>query len=177
MLTRMRRRLFALEVLAATALVACGGSSSQSSTSTSTSATSPSSSVASQTTATSTTLTASGATTSAGPGPGTPGSTGSAPAPGQEKIRLPARFTVHSGGRLTPASLSAPAFLAVSFSVASGDHRSHRILVRTPRPHLLLVPANGRAAVLIPGLRQGRYAILVDGRPRGSLDIGGEPGP
>jgi hypothetical protein len=171
----MRRGLLALEVLAALTLLACGGSSSHSSSSTS--ATTSSSSVAAPSTGTSTPRTVSSATTSPGPGPGTPGSTGSAPAPGQEKIRLPARFTVHAGGRLTPASLSAPAFLAVSFSVASGDHRLHRIIVRTPRSRTLLVPAGGRSAVLIPGLRPGRYAILVDGRPRGALDIGGEPGP
>jgi hypothetical protein len=179
MLPRMRRPLLALECLAALTLLACGGSASHSSTTASAPASAPttSSSVSAQKTSSSTTLTASSATTSAGPGPGTPGSTGSAPAPGQEKIRLPANFTVHSGGRLTPAALSAPAFLAVSLSVASGDQRLHRIVVRTRPPHSLLVPAGGRASVLIAGLRPGRYAILVDGKARGTLDVGGEPGP
>ena len=176
MLTPMRRLLSALEVLAALTLVACGGSSSHSSTTTQTSP-ATSSSVSTTSTSTSATLTASSATTSAGPGPGTPGATGSAPAPGQERIRLPADFTVRSGGRLIPASVSSPAFLAISLSVASGDHRSHRILVRTRPPHSLRVPAGGRASILIAGLRPGHYLMLLDGRPRGALDVGGEPGP
>jgi hypothetical protein len=40
-----------------------------------------------------------------------------------------------------------------------------------------VVPAHGRAALLIGGLRAGTYAVEVDGHPKASLIIGGEPGP
>lgn len=172
----MSRRLLVLEILAAFLLASCGGSSSHSSSATTQSSTS--SSPAPATTATSsTTLTGSTASTSAGPGPGTPGSAGAAPKPGQEKIRLPAKFIIHAGGTLSPTTLSAPAFLAVSFSVASNDSRAHRVVVRTPKPHTLRVAPHGRASTLIAGLRPGHYRILIDGKSRGALDIGGEPGP
>ena len=50
-------------------------------------------------------------------------------------------------------------------------------MVHTPTPHTLIVPAGGRASTLIRGLRAGQYAIDIDGTPRGTLIIGGEPGP
>ncbi len=76
-----------------------------------------------------------------------------------------------------PSSVSSPAFLAVEVSLSNDDGRAHRIVIHTPTPHTLVVAAGGRAAVLIPGLRAGQYAIDVDGTPRGALLIGGEPGP
>ena len=80
-------------------------------------------------------------------------------------------------GRLVPSSVSAPAFLAVQLTVASGDGKQHRVLLKTPTPHSLTVPAHGRASLIVPGLRAGQYQIEVDGAPRGILLIGGEPGP
>ncbi len=76
-----------------------------------------------------------------------------------------------------PPQITAPAFLAVQVSVTSADGRAHRVLVKTPQPHTLTVPAHGHAAVLLRGMRAGQYQILVDGSARGLLVIGGEPGP
>lgn len=90
---------------------------------------------------------------------------------------MPARFSIHAGGKLTPTSVSAPAFLAVQVSVDSEDGGSHQVVLRTPTPHTLSVPARGHVSLLIPGLRAGAYVIDIDGAPRGSLIIGGEPGP
>jgi hypothetical protein len=90
---------------------------------------------------------------------------------------VPATFTIASGGGLSPSTVSAPAFLAVRLTVVSHDGQSHRVLVRTPTPHQLMVPAHGHASVLIPGLRAGRYPLEIDGAARGALSIGGEPGP
>jgi hypothetical protein len=47
----------------------------------------------------------------------------------------------------------------------------------TPTPHSLSVPANGKASVLVPGLKAGEYRLEIDGATRGGLLIGGEPGP
>jgi hypothetical protein len=84
---------------------------------------------------------------------------------------------VTGSGRLSPVSVSAPAFLAVLVTVIAHDGHSHRVVVKTPTPYTLDVPAGGRAARLIRGQRAGQYPIFVDGRPRGLLAIGGEPGP
>jgi hypothetical protein len=51
------------------------------------------------------------------------------------------------------------------------------VLVATPTPHALAVPARGRASILIPGQRAGQYRIQIDGHTAGALLIGGEPGP
>ncbi|HUO74493.1 MAG TPA: hypothetical protein VMU39_27225 [Solirubrobacteraceae bacterium] len=90
---------------------------------------------------------------------------------------MPATFVIRPGGTLAPPSVSAPAFLAVRLTVASGDGRAHHVVLKTPTPHTLSVPAGGRASVLVPGLRAGQYPIEVDGSARGLLSIGGEPGP
>ena len=90
---------------------------------------------------------------------------------------MPATFTVRASG-VTPATVSAPAFLAVQLTVVSGDGKRHAVAVVLPdgrRP--LNVPANGRASTSIPGLKAGEYAVDIDGKPRAVLLIGGEPGP
>jgi hypothetical protein len=92
-------------------------------------------------------------------------------------VRVPATFLIRPGGALAPPSVSAPAFLAVQVTVVSGDGRAHQVVVRTPTPQTLSVPAHGHASVLVPGLRAGQYQIDVDGAARGLLSIGGEPGP
>ena len=92
-------------------------------------------------------------------------------------MRVPATYVIRAGGRLNPPVVSVPAFLAVQLSIASADGSSHRVLVKTPTPHTLAVPAHGRKSILIPGLRAGNYQIDVDGKPGGTLTIGGEPGP
>ncbi|MGO9889314.1 MAG: hypothetical protein ACLP0L_15560 [Solirubrobacteraceae bacterium] len=82
-----------------------------------------------------------------------------------------------SGGSLSPPTITAPAHIPVQVTVVSGDGRSHRVLLQTPRPHALAVAAHGHATVLIADLPLGRYALDVDGTPRGALVIGGAPGP
>ncbi len=96
---------------------------------------------------------------------------------GSTDVRVPATFAIGSGGRLIPSTVSAPAFLAVRVTVSSTDGAGHQVIVHTPTTYTLAVPAGGKASVLIPGQRAGQYAIDVDGRTRGALLIGGEPGP
>ena len=109
--------------------------------------------------------------------PATGSSTTAAGSGGAANARVPATFTLASGGALTPPQISAPAFLAVQVSIVSADGRAHQVVVRTPAAYSLAVPPHGHASVLIPGQRAGRYQVQVDGSPRAVLLIGGEPGP
>jgi len=110
--------------------------------------------------------------------PATGGSSGGTAGGGDEEaVRVPAAFTVVAGGRLTPPTITVPPFLAVELSLASSDGKPHRLVVRTPTPHTLRVAAGGRAAIRIPGLRAGRYPVLLDGHRAGALVAGGEVGP
>ena len=59
-------------------------------------------------------------------------------------------------------------------TVVSGDGRAHRAVLKG---HELAVPAHGRASVLLTSLKNGRYALDIDGAPKGALVVGGAPGP
>jgi hypothetical protein len=91
--------------------------------------------------------------------------------------RVPATFTIAPGGALQPPTISIPSSFTVQLSVASSDGKAHRVLVRTPAPHTLSVPAAGRASALLAGLSNGTYEVDVDGVRRGALVIGSAPGP
>jgi hypothetical protein len=95
-------------------------------------------------------------------------------ATGSSDVRVPATFVIKPGGRLAPAQITVPTHFSVQLTVVSGDGRSHRAVLQS---HALTVPARGRASVLIGGLRQGRYPLMLDGSAAGLLLIGGQPGP
>jgi hypothetical protein len=84
---------------------------------------------------------------------------------------------IGAGGSVSPRTVSAPAFLAVSLTVVSRDGHRHQVLVHTPVPRSLTVPASGRSSLLIGGLKAGDYGVDIDGSQRAKLLIGGEPGP
>lgn len=107
------------------------------------------------------------------------GARGRANGPGGGAInaRVPAAFRLSPGGRLSPTTVSAPAFLAVSVMIASDDGSSHTVVIGTPSPRTLTIARHGSGVTLIPGLRAGDYPITVDGARRAVLIIGGEPGP
>jgi len=90
---------------------------------------------------------------------------------------LPARFTILAGDKLRPPAVYAPAHIPIELIIVSGDGRSHRVVLHTPRLRSLTVAPHGRAEKLIPALRAGTYALYVDGKARGALHIGGAPGP
>jgi hypothetical protein len=92
-------------------------------------------------------------------------------------VRVPATFALSPVGGLTPNSVSAPAFLAVQVTVVSHDARRHSVVVRTPTSYRFTVAPHGRGGVLIRGQRAGQYPVVIDGRTRAMLMIGGEPGP
>lgn len=90
---------------------------------------------------------------------------------------MPATFTITAGGSLDPPTISVPAGFPVELTVVSGDGKAHRVVVRTPVAQTLKVPAHGRASVRLTKLRPGGYTLEVDGAARGTLEIGGQPGP
>jgi hypothetical protein len=95
---------------------------------------------------------------------------------GEEPVRVDAQFTVR-GGQLSPSMVTTPAFLAVQVSVRNLDGATREVVVRADRVYRLTVGPGRRATRLIPGQPAGNYAVLVQGRRRGALVFGGEPGP
>jgi hypothetical protein len=95
---------------------------------------------------------------------------------GEEPVRVDAQFTLR-GGRLSPSTVTTPAFLAVQLSVRNLDGAARQVVVRADREYRLSVGAGRRVTRLIPGQPSGSYAVLVDGRRRAALVFGGEPGP
>jgi Cupredoxin-like domain len=101
-----------------------------------------------------------------------------APGGDEEPIRVPATFTLN-GGRLSPATISVPAFLTVRLAVVGHDERSHQVVAQTDKgPRTLRVPPGASAAIDIRGMRRGTYRVSVDGgRAVGKLVVGVNPGP
>ncbi len=92
-------------------------------------------------------------------------------------MSLPATFTVARGGALSPPSVTAPAGVPIELTVISGDGNGHQIVLKAPHRRTLSVPASGRASIAVTGLAAGRYPLEVDGAAKGTLVIGGQPGP
>lgn len=106
--------------------------------------------------------------------PADEGTTGEPPA--EEPIRVPATFEIR-GGVLDPPGITVPPFLAIEVSVSNPDAGERVVVVQTPRPQTLRVPAGERAVARVPGQRAGVYEITLDGRAAGQLIVGGEAGP
>ena len=110
--------------------------------------------------------------------PGAPaGTTPGQPADGgEERIRTPAEFTFGPGGRVTPPTVTVPAFIAVELTLVSRDGRAHELALSAGRPYRLRVQAGGRTTVRIAGLRAGTYRLMpVGGGPSPTLVVSGEP--
>jgi hypothetical protein len=94
----------------------------------------------------------------------------------EEPIRIPAAFTLR-GGRLRPASVSVPAFLAIQVSIRNLDPVTRVVVVRADRAYRIVVRPRARAVRLVPGQRHGSFPVIVRGGGRATLLSGGEPGP
>ena len=106
-------------------------------------------------------------TTTVGPGAGD-----------EEPARVPAVFKV-AGTAVTPEEVEVPAFLSIELTGASDDGAAHTLTLSVGKAHhTLAIPAGGRASKIVSGLKEGEYAITVDGRRSAArLKVGGEPGP
>lgn len=182
----MRRLSKPLLPLAAVALIA-GGCGDDDATTSSTSPTGPTPAVTGDGPVASTPAATVPPTDAAPPPPETTATTppageddgrdeGGAEPPAEEPVRVPATFAIRAGS-LTPPAITVPSFLAIEVSVANPDGSERIVVVQTPRPQTLRVPAGERAAVRIPGQRAGTYEITLDGRAAGQLIVGGEAGP
>lgn len=171
------RSATAVALLAALALGACGGGSTGTGPAGEPTASAP------EATAPPTDATQPGTTAVTPPATTTPAQTQTAPEDrsagggGEEAVRVPASYAVTAPGQLAPPTITVPPFLAVELSLVAQDGRSHTLVLQTTPPRTLRVAAGARRAVRIPGLRAGRYAVMLDGRRAGALVAGGEVGP
>lgn len=95
----------------------------------------------------------------------------------EEPVESDAAFVI-TKGRLRPRTITVPAFIAAEVRVANLDRERHVVVVRADRDYRIRVrPTSAEGVTEVPGQRAGRYPVLVDGRRRGTLVFGGEPGP
>lgn len=152
----------------ALAACGCGGGRKTASQPPQTPATTPSTPAATPSTA------AGAPTTSTGTSPGARTEPPSANG-GEEPIRTPATYTFLRGGRVSPPTITVPAFIAVEITLASRDGRAHDLVLTAGRAYRLHVAAGRRSTVRVPGLRAGTYRLV--GAPGATLVVGGEAGP
>jgi hypothetical protein len=102
----------------------------------------------------------------------TPTPTAPEEAPGgagdEEGIQVTARFTLSSGGSLSPDGAQVPAFLGVAVVVDNQDSAAHRLEVGDRGAAL---PAGRTTTLTLPGRAPTELPILVDGNQAGMLRI------
>jgi hypothetical protein len=98
---------------------------------------------------------------------------------GEEPIRVPVTLVFRPDGRVSPPTVTVPAFVAIELTLASRDGRAHVLRFDDGRrAYRLAVGAGGSRATTLPGLRAGSYRLQALGGGRGAmLVVGGEAGP
>jgi len=122
--------------------------------------------------ATATGTTGTGTTT----GSTTTGESGPGGAGDEQGTRVPAIFSLKAG-RLTPPNIGIPTFIAAQVTVTSTDARAHTVVVKVGKGYTFSVPPRGSGTTKVPGQKTGKFQVLVDGKPAGTLTWGTEPGP
>jgi hypothetical protein len=177
MLGGVRRPGVLAAVLVSLSVAACGGSNSSSATSTTTSSSAAASSApaSSQTTASSSTANPLGTSTTGASVTVTSNSSTSAGP--DTNVRLPAKFTIRTGGTLFPHVVAAPKHTTIVLTVRSQDGRRHTLTLATPHAYTMSVAPGGPTRLVLNGLANGAYVVRVDGAVRGRLIVGAAPGP
>ena len=93
-----------------------------------------------------------------------------------QPIRVPVRFVL-AGGRLWPAAVSVPPFIAIELTIVSRDRAAQTLVLSTRPPRKIAVAASGRSKVTLKGVPRGSYRLAVSGGAAGTLVVGSEPGP
>jgi hypothetical protein len=165
MRVRLRSAVLPLALpLAAFALAACGGSSHSSS---------PAAAITQ-----SHSTTAKVITESSSSAPASTTATTTSTSTKDTNVRLPASFTIHAGGVLTPPSIAAPKHTDIQLSVTAADGKTHSLAIEaSPHYYYLKVKPGSPARAVLRELRNGHYTITVDGAKRGLLIVGAVPGP
>jgi hypothetical protein len=89
----------------------------------------------------------------------------------EEGIQVTARFTLGSGGSLSPNGAQVPAFLRVAVVVDNGDSTAHRLEVGDRGAPL---PAGRTTTLTLPGRAPTELPILIDGNQEALLRIQAE---
>jgi hypothetical protein len=107
-------------------------------------------------------------------GGGHPGEGGSGGGGDEGGNRIPVNFRLAAGGAVKPRTVRVPAFFLLAVRVRNTDSRSHAVKVRGTSDTL----APGRALTArIQGHKPATYRVMVDGRQRGKIVTGAQPGP
>jgi hypothetical protein len=115
--------------------------------------------------------------TATGPSTVPGGESGPGGAGDEEPARTPAMFVV-TAGHLSPATVTAAAFLAIDVSVTTHDG-PQRVTIDAPGGSTFTVAAGGTRHVLLDGLKPGDYPVTTTAGARATLHVvrGGAPGP
>ena len=89
----------------------------------------------------------------------------------EEGIQVTARFTLGSGGSLSPNGAQVPAFLRVAVVVDNEDSAAHRLEVGDRGASL---PAGRTTTLTLPGRAPTELPILIDGNQEALLRIQAE---
>lgn len=86
------------------------------------------------------------------------------------------RFVL-AGGKLRPATISVPPFIAIELTVVSRDQAAQSLVLATRPPKKIALRPGGTAKVTLRGVSRGSYRLTVSGAQAGTLVVGSEPGP
>jgi hypothetical protein len=95
----------------------------------------------------------------------------------EEGARVPAAFTL-SGGAISPARITVPAFLAVEVALTAKDG-AQQVTISAPGGGTVDVASGATARRSLAGLKPGDYTVATAGGAKATLHVvsGGAPGP
>jgi hypothetical protein len=112
---------------------------------------------------------------------------GAAPAPEQqsggggdeEGNRIPVALRLGAGGAVRPRIVRVPAFFRLAVRIVNRDRHTHRVVLTgaTLRHEFENLAPGGAIGFGFNAHRPATYRVLVDGRLRGRIVTGAEPGP
>jgi hypothetical protein len=104
---------------------------------------------------------------------------GSGGAGDEQGNRIPVALRLGRGGSVRPRVVRVPAFFRLAVRIVNRDRRTHRVVLTggTLRREVENLSTGGAIALGFDPHRPATYRVLVDGRLRGRIVTGVEPGP